>query len=188
MFEMEMEDLQEEAAFILEKNIALHKKIRELEQQIASQKYKMDRFTLVNRMLEEKNNILQEQLKKGQVDSEEMDLEKHINEIMLFMEETTIANGIKLTNIYVTPELLDDYYYIYVRGEMAFAPGIRKLPRNIVIKAIMYDSRGHIAFENRAYVNSDSFDGYDSFCIKWNAGSKENVMSAARIRLFAVKS
>lgn len=113
------------------------------------------------------------------------DLEKHLNNILEYMESTAKSAGIMLENIYVRTSMKDGKRYVNIYGEIRFAKGKSSLNSGCSIKASLYDASGKIEIEGSHYVSS-SFKGYDTFNIGWNGGTDSSWLSETKIRIFVV--
>lgn len=112
-------------------------------------------------------------------------LEKHLNDIVEYMESTATSAGISLENIYVRTSIKDGKRHVDVYGEIRFATGRSSLKTGCNIKASLYDASGKIEIESQHYV-SNSFKGFDTFNIGWKGGTDESWLSESKIRIFVV--
>lgn len=113
------------------------------------------------------------------------ELEKHLNDIVEYMDITAKNAGISLENIYVRTSMKEGKRHVNVYGEIRFAKGRSSLSSGCSIKASLYDASGKIEIEGSQYV-STSFKGYDTFNIGWHGGSDSSWLSETKIRIFVV--
>ncbi len=112
------------------------------------------------------------------------EVERHLNEILDFKDQTADAAGIHLSNIYVTVDSQNGRFRVDLRGEITCASGEAKLNKNACIKASIHDSRGHIGVEGKQYIFRNTFCGYDTFDISWQGGDEYAWLRQEKIRLF----
>lgn len=113
------------------------------------------------------------------------ELEKHLNDIVEYMESTAKSAGLSLENICVRTSMKEGKRHVNVYGEIRFAEGRNRMSSGCTIKASLYDASGKIEIEGSQYVSS-SFKGYDTFNIGWNGGTDSSWLARTRIRLFVV--
>lgn len=113
------------------------------------------------------------------------ELEKHLNDIVEYMESTARSAGISLENIIVRTQMKEGKRHVNVYGEIRFAEGRNRMSSSCTIKASLYDASGKIEIEGSQYVSS-SFKGYDTFNIGWNGGTDSGWLARTKIRIFVV--